>query len=324
MPLHLFFIVRKWEGQCKIDTHPTYIKRERPRGSAMEQYRVLTQSYQKQFKHSIDTCNEKQIGDEKKWQTSQIGETICFSYTPGRKDKKVVAEYVAGIVCDIVQKEVIGAFAKSYLKERKDLEESDKKQIEKLFLMSHYLTQEEGVSYISYYLVYVPILKTIEEERMINLDGWMRFRTRQYQTILKDLIEQVIYDYEIHKEYLEFLELLKETRQLHESSEDTLHLVILPNAQMYILNQEMQEVTQAYIKKYSSKELKELGITREDLIMNVFVLSSPQKVVIHNRGNKAQSFIETLEALFQNDISYCEGCVYCEEVIRYQHIDPME
>ncbi|MGL4738994.1 MAG: sporulation protein YtxC [Cellulosilyticaceae bacterium] len=290
----------------------------------MEQYKVFTQNYQKQVQHSIDDHHQEQIGDDKKWQMSMFGQTYCFVYTPGRRDKKVVAEYVAGIVCDIVQKEVIGTFAKNYLKERKDLDEKDKVQIEKLFLMSQYLTQEEGVSYISYYLVYVPILKTIEEEHMINLDGWMRFRTKQYQTILKDLIEQVIYDYEIQKEYLEFLELLKETRQLHQSTEDVLHLVILQNGQMYILNQEMKEVTQPYIKKYSSKELEEVAVTREDLIMNVFILSSPQKVIIHNRGNKMKSFIDTLEVLFPNDISYCEGCLYCEELTRYQHIDPME
>ncbi|MGL4345230.1 MAG: sporulation protein YtxC [Cellulosilyticaceae bacterium] len=290
----------------------------------MEQYHLSTQRYTDQVKHSIDSHNFKLGIEEKRWEVTKVQQESCFIYGVGRKEKKNAGEYMASIASDIVQQEVIQDFAKKYLKERHDLEEKDKEQIKKLFFVSNYLTQEEGVSYISYYLVYVPLLRVIEAERGLNIDGWIRFRTKQYRTILKDLIEQVIYDYQIQKEYLEFIELLKETRKLHESSEGTLHLVILPNNQMYILDEHMKEVTQSYIHKYSNKELKEKGVTREDLIMNVFILGSPEKVVIHNRGEQTRSFVETLEAIFQNEIIYCNGCEYCKDASKYGQVNPLE
>lgn len=280
----------------------------------MVQYMIMTSKYDEKFKRSMEDTKKDTFNFKGKWKESLKAEVHSFVLEGTNKDKKLMVEQLATIISDIVQSHVLTKFAKEYLKSKTDLTVKEKKEIENMFILNNYVSKEEGVSYISYYLLYTPILKALEEQKVLNIDGWIVFRTHQYKIILEDILEQTIYDYETQKDYLRFVSLLRESRKIQEALENTLHLVQTVDKKMQILNTDKQDITEEYIKIYCADLIKDKEVTREDLIMNIFITVSPEKVVIHNKKEYSNlQFVETLEMIFEGQIEYCEGCQKCSD-----------
>ncbi|MEG0325747.1 MAG: sporulation protein YtxC [Cellulosilyticaceae bacterium] len=278
----------------------------------MVQYIITTTKYNKILKQSIEDTGQKSFNLSDQWKESLKGEMYLFVFEVASRDKKLILEKLATMISDIVQSCVLTKFAKEYLKNRVDLTMKEKREIENMFILNNYVAKEEGVSYISYYLLYTPILKALEEQKLLNIEGWIVFRTHQYKIILEDILEQTIYDYETQKDYLRFVNLLRESRRIQQALENTLHLIQTPDKKMRVFNTDKQDITEEYIKIYCEELLKDEGVTSEDLIMNIFITVSPEKVVIHNKKDYINlKFVETIEIIFEGQIEYCEGCAQC-------------
>ncbi|MEG0014613.1 MAG: sporulation protein YtxC [Cellulosilyticaceae bacterium] len=278
----------------------------------MVQYIITTTKYNKILKQSIEDTGQKSFNLSDQWKESLKGEMHLFVFEVASRDKKLILEKLATMISDIVQSCVLTKFAKEYLKNRVDLTMKEKREIENMFILNNYVAKEEGVSYISYYLLYTPILKALEEQKLLNIEGWIVFRTHQYKIILEDILEQTIYDYETQKDYLRFVNLLRESRRIQQALENTLHLIQTPDKKMRVFNTDKQDITEEYIKIYCEELLKDEGVTSEDLIMNIFITVSPEKVVIHNKKDYINlKFVETIEIIFEGQIEYCEGCAQC-------------
>ncbi|MGL6174334.1 MAG: sporulation protein YtxC [Cellulosilyticaceae bacterium] len=278
----------------------------------MVQYMIATTKYTDIFREYLKDTHQYPFDLSKHWKERCEGKVHTFEFEGTKKDKSLMLERIATIISNIVQSSVLTKFAKESLKTRIDLTAKEKKEVESLFVINNYVAKEEGVSYISYYLLYTPILKVLEEQKVLNIDGWILFRTHQYKIILEDILEQTIYDYQTQKDYLRFINLLRESRKVQESLESTLHLIQEVNKKMKILNTNKKDITEEYIALYCTELMGETEVTEEDLIMNVFITVCPKKVVIHNRKEYPnQQFIETLEMIFEGEIEYCEGCDMC-------------
>lgn len=281
----------------------------------MVQYMISTNKYYEVFKHQLADTKKYTFELTNKWTVNSKGEIYSFCFEVEKSDKILMLETLATIISNIVQSQMLIKIAKEYLKERTDLTIKEKREIENMFILNNYVAKEEGVSYISYYLLYTPILKALEEQKILNIDGWLLFRTHQYKTILEDILEQTVFDYQTQKDYIKFVNLLRESRKLQESLESTLHLISDKNHKMKVFNSNKEESTKEYIKKYCTDLIKDTEVTYEDIIMNIFITVCPEKVIIHNKKeyNNLQ-FIETLEMIFEGQMEYCEGCSLCTEI----------
>lgn len=278
----------------------------------MVQYMILTTHYSEILKKSIQEAEKYSFDLKDKWQETLTGEIYRFKFECDSKDEEALLETLATIVSNIIQSNILTSFAKQCLKQKENLTCKEKKEIEELFVLNNYVAKEDGVSYISYHLLYTPVLKSLNRYKHINIDGWGIFRTHQYKVILEDLLEQTIYDYQTQKDYLRVISLLRETRKAQEALEATLHLIPEVNKKMKILNTNKEDITKEYIERYSSDLIKEPDVTYEDLIMNIFMTVCPNKVVIHNKTRYNNThFIETLEMVFEGQIEYCDGCENC-------------
>lgn len=278
----------------------------------MVQYIIVTNKYTDIFREYLKDTHQYPFDLSKHWKETYEENIHTFQLEGTKKDKSLILERVATIISNIVQSSVLTKFAKESLKTRINLTTKEKREIESLFIINNYVAKEEGVSYISYYLLYTPILKALEEHKVLNIDGWILFRTHQYKIILEDILEQTIYDYQTQKDYLRFINLLRESKKIQECLESTLHLVRQVNKKMRILNTNKKDITDEYIAQYCTELMEEPEVTEEDLMMNIFITVCPKKLVIHNKKEYPnQQFIETLEMIFEGEIEYCEGCDVC-------------
>ncbi|OON97399.1 MAG: hypothetical protein ATN36_03690 [Epulopiscium sp. Nele67-Bin005] len=276
----------------------------------MTNYKIVTENYAKEIYLNLIQTSEAVLSN--KWQLEEYDDYGEVIYTASNTEQKVVGEILAGIICDIIQEEILAHFATKYLSRYNDISEADKKEIKTIFLETTYIKKEDGVSYISYYLLYVPILEFIEEIHTINVEGWLKFRTSQYQTILEDAIEQTIYDYEMQQDYRRFLNYLKEMRRNQVLSKEILHVLCTQTNGLILYDENLVQVTDEYIDIYC-KDIDKTSVTGEDLFMHIMITLCPTGIVVHKAEKyNNPNFIHTLGELFEEQIVMCEGCDFCD------------
>ncbi len=229
------------------------------------------------------------------------------------KKKLKLEEELAHIISDIVQKRSIEKVCDKYLKKRDDIEPTEKHDITDAFIKNNYLSRQEGFSYITYYLLYLPIYKEIGDEHQLNIDGWINFRVSKYVGMLEQMLERFVTNYLSKKDVVEFIEIMREASTYVKPLEDTIHLAYILET-FQIFDKDYRNITTESINRFCKDIITDEGVTREDLILHVIMTISPAKIVFHNMNPKAKyprkatQLINTLEMIYEGNISYCDGC----------------
>lgn len=230
------------------------------------------------------------------------------------ESKEYCDEIVAHVISDVIQKQAIYKVCHKALKERGDIEAIDKKEITEAFVTENYLSRQEGFSSITYYIIYMPILVEVRKEATFNIDGWLQFRIGKYKILLKDLLDQFIADFEMKKDVVSFIRLMRDVSMLSVPLEDILHLIYNQEGSPQLYNKDMRNVTGYYIKKYCKELVLDSTLHEEDWMLHILITVVPKKIVIHRKENARQKkFLKTLEIIFDESIEYCTGCKYCNK-----------
>lgn len=229
-------------------------------------------------------------------------------------DKEACDEGLAHVLCDVMQRKAINGVCVRFLKKREDLSKEERNEITEAFMSNNYLARQEGISYMTYYLVYLPIYREVKEKGGLNIEGWLQFRMTKYKILLADILEQFVEDYVAKKDVITFIRLMRDVSLLAVPLEELIHIAYNKEGKIQIYDQDMKNVTGYYIKKYCKDLLLDSTLTREDLLLHVLITISPRKIVIHKSENmKSKQFANTLEIIFEENISYCKGCEWCRK-----------
>nr|WP_302596856.1 sporulation protein YtxC [uncultured Cellulosilyticum sp.] len=248
---------------------------------------------------------------EGRLEVKRIG-AIWEIYYEIEESKEYCDEVVAHVISDVTQKQAIYKVCHKALKKREDLEPIDKEEITEAFVTENYLSRQEGFSSITYYLIYVPILVEVRKEASFNVDGWLQFRIQKYKVLLNDLLEQFIADFEMKKDVVNFIRLMRDVSMLSVPLEEILHLVYNNEGSPQLYNKDMKNVTGYYIKKYCKDLILDSTLHEEDWMLHILITVVPKKIVVHHKERaKQKKFLKTLEIIFDESIEYCKGCKYC-------------
>ena len=158
------------------------------------------------------------------------------------------------------------------------------------------------------------ITKCIEENNEINVGGFLTFRTKELRGDLERIVDKVVEEYMVEKEYNEFIKLLKYFVDVQESKVDEVNILIETNGNYSLRDEEgndlvgniMMDLPQV---KFDSKE------NQEELIISTLITSAPKKVVIHCvEYCKNKELIQTISKVFVNRVYYCDKCAACERI----------
>lgn len=280
----------------------------------MSTYTIYTQTLKDEMMQSISNVMEEK-NMQYTWHVNSISECYEVTYIlDGKKQKN--DEMITNALCDIIQKNVIAFVCRSVLKKRDDLDALERDEITQAFMTNSYLSRQEGASYLTYYLVYLPVYKEIREKGSLNIEGLIRFRVKKYQLFLKDILDQFIEDYIAKKNVIHFIRVMRDVTLLAVPLEEVVHLLFKKNGKIQLYNKDKQNITGDYIKKYCKDIILDSTLTQEDLILHVLITISPKKLMIHGQKNShSKSFENTLEIIFEGSIHYCQSCAFCETEI---------
>lgn len=158
------------------------------------------------------------------------------------------------------------------------------------------------------------ITKCIEENNEINIGGFLTFRTKELRVDLEHIVDKVVEEYMVEKEYNEFIKLLKYFVDVQESKVDEVNILVEKNGNYSLRDEDgndlmgnlMLDLPQV---KFDCKE------NQEELIISTLITSAPKKVIIHCVEHcKNKELIQTISKVFVNRVYYCDECAACERI----------
>lgn len=169
-------------------------------------------------------------------------------------------------------------------------------------------------------LIYFQVLDYISDtdNKFMILDGFIRFRLKDYLDILEYTIDISVNNYLVEKEYLKFINLLKEYVSSEEEKVANIHMLYL-NGSSTLFDENFNLIENTTIEDSSLSYLSKYDLSSNDYTLNTLLNLLPQKITIHipetqdyNYLISKDDFLKTLKLIFENKICFCNNCDICK------------
>jgi len=143
------------------------------------------------------------------------------------------------------------------------------------------------------------------------LDGFINFRLKEYMNLLDASVDLSVDNFIVEREYIEFVNLLKIYIDSKPSLLGLVHLIYVEGES--ILLDESRQIIDTSSALLNAKYLSDITFSANDYALNTLLTLLPKKIKIHLKCEKDE-FINTLELIFGNRVSFCNGCSLCKQI----------
>ena len=141
----------------------------------------------------------------------------------------------------------------------------------------------------------------------------MTFRLNRYDALLNRAADRLIELYFMHKEYEEFIDLLRYFVHVQDRRPQMIHLIVNPCSMYAILNEDKEEITAECVAEFAAPD----EVCREnfdDLLISILITLAPKKIVVHNSSSiQNTTLFTTIHKVF-DAVEYCTGCSLCKKI----------
>lgn len=150
------------------------------------------------------------------------------------------------------------------------------------------------------------IIEYFSKTSSCNLDGFINFRLYDYKNFINLILENVINDYIIQKEYAEYVNLLQEYINMQTPQTESIHLIYSNDTKILL------DDSKNIIANTSSPQiyLSDISFSSNDFILNSLLNLLPKKIFIH-LGTEEDNFIKFLKLIFKDKFIICNNCAIC-------------
>ncbi|HAT4079834.1 putative sporulation protein YtxC [Clostridium perfringens] len=142
------------------------------------------------------------------------------------------------------------------------------------------------------------IKEFILENDYINIEGFITFRMKPLLKDIECIIDKVVEDYMIEKEYNEFIKLLKYFVDIQDCKLEEVNIIVQRNGSYEVKDSKGLDIFKDFLNEIT--DMAEEGIINiEDIIISGLITNAPKKIKIYNEEyciNK--EFIQTIKSVF--------------------------
>ncbi|HHY16728.1 MAG TPA: hypothetical protein GX524_01505 [Firmicutes bacterium] len=154
--------------------------------------------------------------------------------------------------------------------------------------------------------VWAKLAEYLEREDQIILEGFITFRLKEYLEELFDLVDHIVEEYLIDREYREFLRLLRHFMKKQKNPLPVINIVRNSDSKYVILDSQLQQV-QGDIRLFLERNTDFLGLGIDDLVVSAVVTLAPHEVIWHGSAENSPCF-DLINDLFDQTVVVCKGC----------------
>ncbi|HWJ03309.1 MAG TPA: putative sporulation protein YtxC [Verrucomicrobiae bacterium] len=159
------------------------------------------------------------------------------------------------------------------------------------------------------------VLDYLEINDKIILEGFIKFRLKDYSAELRSAISLAVEEYLIEKEYHEFIRLLKYFVDIQEPKVDILHVLVKGNGGFQLYDHEHKLITSDFLEGFVV-DIVDNEITYEDLLISALITIAPRFVVLHMHKYQETETLKTIRNVFGDRVSNCLDCELCNPLIK--------
>lgn len=141
--------------------------------------------------------------------------------------------------------------------------------------------------------------KYLKSQKSIIVEGFVKFRIKDYLKYIEDAIDISVNQFVVDKEYNDFIKLIKLYVESRPYGSNTIFL-IYNNGESTLLN-EKNEIINCDKTLLDSSYLSDISFSSNDYTLNSLLFFLPQKLII-NLYSEEDEFITTLKSIFSDRV----------------------
>lgn len=254
----------------------------------------------------------KKIGPMIVYDEKESKDYTLFNIDFEQSSKFNIMEQIANIIADIVIDHLEKKFINSIIKHKYQHFSSDERDIIQEMTIDHLnesITPDRRLGKILRREEIIrQILKYFNQNHDLNIEGFVRFRLKDYINELKIAVERSVDDFIIEKEYNEFIDLLKYFVELQEPRISLVNVIQKEDNSFKILDDQSNAINNEYLEGYLA-EMFEDEVEYEDLLVSALINVAPLKIILHFHNQETE---KAVKKIFGERVEVCSGCDLCK------------
>lgn len=226
--------------------------------------------------------------------------------------EKILRYYLSNVITDVLMNQVSKIFMNRILKHRYHCFDEDElnRIIQNAFSYLNNLYDEGDISLTlsRHHQVFTEVSHYLDDNNNLYLEGFLRFRLKDYFQEIIDSVERAVDNFLMEKEYLEFIQLLRYFVDIQQPKIDEVHVLIQGKNEIYFLDEANQPVKPDQIRGILTDFEDEIDY--EDWMLSALITIAPRRIILHIL--KHSDLIETITSVFVNRVMVCQGCILCQ------------
>lgn len=145
----------------------------------------------------------------------------------------------------------------------------------------------------------------------IVIDGFIRFRLKEYTKELQEAADKAVDDFLMDREYKEFIELLKYFVDIQDSRTDVVNVVMKNDGIFKLYDGQNTVINSAYLEGFIM-DLTESEINYEDLLISALITIAPKEIIFHTgKAEVPSTTMEAIKSIFSHRVGICRECELC-------------
>lgn len=290
---------------------------------------IFTVVYSEEREEVIDLINEMRKYLKNKDYETGISESIennvhfikifCMQDEISTKLQELFNIYMANIMYKVVINEFFKERVGDFLSENyfflKYEELKDIKDLSSRILRNTgAILNDDEILYMNYKNTLIEKIKIcIEENKEINIEGFLRFRMRELEEDIEGIMDKIVERYMVEKEYGEFIKLLKYFVEIQESKIDEVNIIINNRGEYLIQDKDGKDIIDKMTEDLSDSKFSGV-ISMEDILISGLITNCPKNIIIHHEENCLnKEVLETIKSVFENRVRICNSCALCNK-----------
>lgn len=155
------------------------------------------------------------------------------------------------------------------------------------------------------------LVEYFKDNSRIYVDGFVRFRIKEYRKYIEEVVEAGVDDLLIEREYDEFISLIREFINEQKSDMDFLHVVPTKDKKYRFYNRFETDISAVCTKEFLTDNPC-VDINYDDMLISTLIFLVPNKIMIHkSKRIENTELLNTVKEIFGDRLILCKGCEFC-------------
>jgi putative sporulation protein YtxC len=145
-------------------------------------------------------------------------------------------------------------------------------------------------------------MEYLENNDELVLEGFIRFRLKDFNLELEEAVDRAVDDLLIEKEYSEFIKLLRYFVEVQEPKAEEVHVLMGEDKKFTLLDSDLHIINNDMLEDLA-KEISEKEISHDDLLISSLITIAPQKITIHQFEQiQNKELLNTINKVFNGKV----------------------